>query len=300
MKHKLIKKLLTIMIATTTIMSISSVGASAEWKQNSEGQWNYLDDSGNKLKGWLKDANGKYYYLNNNGIMEHDTTINGYKLGSDGAWIRNVNITNNINNGVINNNITNNYYNNDNFNTIGDNSDNDNFNTKDKIKTSSDLETYLNENYSSLKTPIGTLKLNITVDENDDDNFPYDFWIQTDWGDIENPKYEDLDYFTPYDLEHSVKISDNDKDKTKKLLKEYQEKIAEISMKYFPDKKMEGGFYSGFYKYKYLRTGYKSIKFYSWNNYDIDLSNYKNYTNQYKYSTLTDFQWDTEHDDYFN
>ena len=37
--------------------------------------------------GWLQEDNGKWYYLNNDGSMAHDTVIDGYKLGSDGVWI---------------------------------------------------------------------------------------------------------------------------------------------------------------------------------------------------------------------
>lgn len=37
--------------------------------------------------GWLNDR-GTWYYLHSNGAMAANTTINGYKLGSNGAWIR--------------------------------------------------------------------------------------------------------------------------------------------------------------------------------------------------------------------
>ncbi|WP_367270543.1 hypothetical protein [uncultured Clostridium sp.] len=37
---------------------------------------------------WLKDTNGKLYYLNNDGTMAFNTNIDGYKLESDGAWIQ--------------------------------------------------------------------------------------------------------------------------------------------------------------------------------------------------------------------
>jgi glucan-binding YG repeat protein len=38
------------------------------------------------LTGWILDG-GKYYYLYPDGSMASDTIINGYKVGSDGAWI---------------------------------------------------------------------------------------------------------------------------------------------------------------------------------------------------------------------
>lgn len=58
------------------------------WKQSAN-NWYYLDYDGKMKTGWFKDSDGKYYYLyESNGSMAHDTTINGYKLGSNGAWIK--------------------------------------------------------------------------------------------------------------------------------------------------------------------------------------------------------------------
>ncbi|MBW6410321.1 cadherin-like beta sandwich domain-containing protein [Clostridium weizhouense] len=51
------------------------------------GKWYYLSESGAMKTGWIID-NGKYYYLTQSGAMLTNATINGYKLGSDGAWIR--------------------------------------------------------------------------------------------------------------------------------------------------------------------------------------------------------------------
>lgn len=72
--------------------------------------WMYCDNNGNKISGWIKD-NDKWYYLNSDGIMQtgwlldrdslmwyylnsdgtmaYDTTIDGYMLNSNGAWILN-------------------------------------------------------------------------------------------------------------------------------------------------------------------------------------------------------------------
>lgn len=38
--------------------------------------------------GWFKDKDGKFYYLNASGAMLKNTTVQGYKLGPSGAWIR--------------------------------------------------------------------------------------------------------------------------------------------------------------------------------------------------------------------
>lgn len=54
------------------------------------GNWYYLDTvQGMMLTGWMRDVtDGQYYYLNSDGTMAYNTTINGYRLGQSGAWIK--------------------------------------------------------------------------------------------------------------------------------------------------------------------------------------------------------------------
>jgi hypothetical protein len=120
MKMILIRKLMAITIATTTILGVSSIGANAEWKQDSNGWWN---TEGNSYSTGWKQIDGKWYYFNSNGYMAHDTIVDGYKIDNNGVWIQNnTTNSNDTNNGIINNggtnnnNITNNYYGNDNKN----------------------------------------------------------------------------------------------------------------------------------------------------------------------------------------
>ena len=54
---------------------------------NDGGTWYYLQSNGAMKTGWLND-NGTWYYLQSNGAMAANTTIDGYKLGANGAWIR--------------------------------------------------------------------------------------------------------------------------------------------------------------------------------------------------------------------
>ncbi|NRY60543.1 N-acetylmuramoyl-L-alanine amidase family protein [Clostridium beijerinckii] len=64
-------------------------GAMVTGWRNVGGSWYYLDYNGKMKTGWFKDSNGKYYYLDeSNGAMAHDIKIAGYKLGSDGAWVK--------------------------------------------------------------------------------------------------------------------------------------------------------------------------------------------------------------------
>ncbi len=49
--------------------------------------WYHLDvNTGAMDIGWYKDGQ-KWYYLESTGVMAHDTYIDKYKLGSDGAWL---------------------------------------------------------------------------------------------------------------------------------------------------------------------------------------------------------------------
>jgi hypothetical protein len=104
---------------TTTTNSTAKV---SQWVQLANGQWQYNDATGNPVKnswfydknagksyylnsdgirqtGWIL-LNGKYYYLNSDGSLAVNTTIGGYKVGADGAWIKDnaVNTVNSVNN----------------------------------------------------------------------------------------------------------------------------------------------------------------------------------------------------------
>lgn len=57
------------------------------WLQTTDGTWYYFNENGSMKTGWLKDTNGTWYYLNDSGDMASSTTIDGYELDSNGAWI---------------------------------------------------------------------------------------------------------------------------------------------------------------------------------------------------------------------
>ena len=54
---------------------------------NDNGTWYYLTGSGAMKTGWLND-NGTWYYLNGSGAMLANTTVDGYRLGASGAWVK--------------------------------------------------------------------------------------------------------------------------------------------------------------------------------------------------------------------
>lgn len=57
------------------------------WKQLGS-NWYYLDNDGKMKTGWFKNSDGKWYYLYySSGIMATNTSLDGYKLGSDGVMI---------------------------------------------------------------------------------------------------------------------------------------------------------------------------------------------------------------------
>lgn len=58
------------------------------WLEDSTGNWYYLDGSGAMDTGWITNADGKWYYLDSTGKMIKDSTINGEKVGADGAWVK--------------------------------------------------------------------------------------------------------------------------------------------------------------------------------------------------------------------
>jgi hypothetical protein len=189
------------------------------------------------------------------------------------------NVTNNINYGQIVNNT-----NIDSNNTNTTNVNNNNGNSK--VETLSDLQNELNTKYNTLNTPIGMLKFKFTINTDTYGVADYDYWVQTEFGEISNSPYQ-ITIFHPYLLEYSTKISSEDKIKTKELLRNYQKLIGDAFI-YGCGKsntKVMGGFFDSFYEYPNLKVGYSKTQFLTWKNYNEN-------------GNITDFHWDTTIDDY--
>ncbi|AJG98249.1 hypothetical protein LF65_01644 [Clostridium beijerinckii] len=62
-------------------------GAMAKGWINDKGIWYYLSESGAMKTGWIND-NGTWYYCNESGAMLANTTVDGYVLGANGAWVK--------------------------------------------------------------------------------------------------------------------------------------------------------------------------------------------------------------------
>jgi len=85
MKKLKLKKIISNSLIVVSILALNQIGASAEWKQDSNGWWN-TEESSQWSTGW-KEIDGKWYYFGQDGYMLHDTTIDGYRIDSYGALI---------------------------------------------------------------------------------------------------------------------------------------------------------------------------------------------------------------------
>ena len=66
---------------------IKADGIMATGWYNDNGTWYFLQGSGAMKTGWLND-NGTWYYLTGSGAMLANTTVDGYRLGASGAWVK--------------------------------------------------------------------------------------------------------------------------------------------------------------------------------------------------------------------
>jgi 2',3'-cyclic-nucleotide 2'-phosphodiesterase (5'-nucleotidase family)/predicted extracellular nuclease len=66
---------------------LDSTGAMKTGWAKVNGQWYFMNASGAMQTGWVY-AGGKWYYMYKAGQMAINATVQGYKLGADGAWIR--------------------------------------------------------------------------------------------------------------------------------------------------------------------------------------------------------------------
>lgn len=119
MKKFKLQKVIISSLIVTSVFALSSIGASAEWRKDSNGWWNtegsswsvgwrvidgewyYFDSNGYMKTGWIQYGD-KWYYLYNSGAMAKNTTIDGYTVDSNGAWIQNIQNSSNQSNSAQN------------------------------------------------------------------------------------------------------------------------------------------------------------------------------------------------------
>ena len=143
---------------------------------------------------------------------------------------------------------------------------------------------YLNRTYASVETPMGTEELSFDYYENTSSSIAYDCWIQTDWKGVH-----------PYDIQYSILYSDEQKAETIRILSDVQKLVARDVSVCLPGKKVQGGYYTSYYRYPNSKVGHESIDFLSWKNYsDSSPYGYGSYYDTY----LDAFHWTPETDDY--
>lgn len=146
------------------------------------------------------------------------------------------------------------------------------------LNNSESIENYLTKKYSTCTTALGDTNFTFTVYKNDSVSFPYDYWILVEY-----------DYLFFYKIADTISYTEAEKAQAKADLKWFQECIALDLINRFPDKKLTGEYYHGYYKYPSIRQGYTSTTCYTWSNYKendpID------YGNRYYNSEIVGFQW---------
>lgn len=146
-----------------------------------------------------------------------------------------------------------------------------------------DMQNYLDRHVpSTVETPLGVYEFTFDVSKNNVYVTAYDFRIETDWS-------SNLSWV---DFEYSMDIDRGDLEETLSILRNYQKEVYSIAWECAPGAKLEGAFYSSYYKYPNIHEGYTSTSVFSWKNYgpDIAMTYYDSY--------VTDFQWTPVFDDY--
>jgi len=166
--------------------------------------------------------------------------------------------------------------------TVVDNGETSGNDLLDYISTLSEFEDYLNKEYASVTTDMGTIKIEHSIYDGNSELFPEDYSISSEW-----------DGVSPYDIQYSNSYTQTEKDSVKKILRKVQECIYKDAISLFPSKKVAGGFIHSWYEYPSVRVGYKAIRFLSWCNFTDSGDIYA-----YKTSKIGEFKWLSIYDDY--
>jgi len=83
------KRFRLLIITTLLALSTSFSAFAGSWEEDSKGWWYKNDDGSYPRSTWFTFATtGKQYYFNNEGyLLVNTTTPDGYKVGSDGAYL---------------------------------------------------------------------------------------------------------------------------------------------------------------------------------------------------------------------
>lgn len=149
--------------------------------------------------------------------------------------------------------------------------------SKTTIDSKLDLIKYLDDNFSTLKTSIGDTSFTFSVYENESIFSPFDYRISVDY---------DLTFFN--DMQYSIKLSSDQREKVKLELKNHQEKLAKAVIELMPTKKITGGYSKSWYRYPELQIDLIMRNYYTWTNYEEpDLFS----KNEYEDTIPSSFRW---------
>ncbi len=104
-RYTMKRRLFITSIILTLILGIATYAGT--WTGSYESGWRYLNDNGTYVtNSWMQDTDGQWYYFGADGVMLHDTwvegqyylgptgamlmstiTPDGYQVGADGKWI---------------------------------------------------------------------------------------------------------------------------------------------------------------------------------------------------------------------
>jgi len=163
------------------------------------------------------------------------------------------------------------------------------FKTKENIEIGKavepyELSEYFNVFYNELNTPMMNLNFEYEINENSYSFNPYDLEVNI------IPQYCVMPY---YDLKYSITVSQQDKEETIEILRNFSKNIYLITASACPDKKIYGGFFDSWYKYPNLKVGLETNRAFTWKNFTGDV-----FGEDYSSSNKTNFQWYSDYDDY--
>lgn len=85
MLKKYLTKVIAIAVIVASTLAINPIGASASWKQDSNGYW--YADGDSYITGW-NDIDGNWYYFKSDGYMVKNAIVTGYYLNENGVWTK--------------------------------------------------------------------------------------------------------------------------------------------------------------------------------------------------------------------
>ena len=147
-----------------------------------------------------------------------------------------------------------------------------------QLNLASEIKDYLDKNFSTLETCIGTTHFTFRILENTRSYQAYDYWIMVNY---------EYDFFGG--AMGNISYTTEQKNTLRQQLKDFQEKLAKSIILVAPTKKFLGGYYDSWYRYPSLKVDLQSRRYYSWINYNDTRPS--DIMQTYESSKLSEFRW---------